>query len=101
MTVMKIAQDQRYEGEDWWDWSVWIDAPSDELAQVERVVWHLHPTFPDNVREHTNRHAKFRLETAGWGTFRVRADVFMKGGGTHKLVHELQLHYPKGERAPG
>lgn len=97
---MRIAQAQHYEGQDWWKWSVWIDAPARELGDVQRVIWHLHPTFPDPVREHTNRDEKFRLETAGWGTFRVRAEVVTKSGETVKLQHELELHYPGGESAP-
>ena len=72
---MRIAQDQHYQGEDWWNWSVWVDAPPNELERVERVIWRLHPTFPEPVREHRNRADKFRLESAGWGTFHVRADT--------------------------
>jgi len=96
---MRIAQDQRYHGEDWWQWSVWVEAPLSELERVEKVIWRLHPTFPDPVRERRNRAEKFRLETAGWGTFRVRAEVVMKDGSTEKLQHELELHYPDGTPA--
>jgi peptidoglycan hydrolase-like protein with peptidoglycan-binding domain len=91
---MKIAQDQHYEGDDWWKWSIWIDAPADELAQIDKVVWHLHPTFPEPVRTTRNRDDKFRLETSGWGTFTVRAEVW-KGGEPIALKHELKLDYPE------
>jgi transcription initiation factor IIF auxiliary subunit len=97
---MKIAQDQHYQGDDWWDWSVWIDADSAELARIDRVTWHLHPTFPQPVREQTNRGENFRLSTAGWGTFRIRADVDMNDGTKNKLSHELELYYPDGGAAP-
>jgi transcription initiation factor IIF auxiliary subunit len=94
---MKIAQSEHYEGQDWWRWSVWIDARLDELNEVEKVIWHLHPTFPEPDREHKNREEKFKLETAGWGTFRVVADVVMKDGRKAKLQHELELRYPDGK----
>lgn len=94
---MKIAQDQHYEGDDWWKWSVWIDASATELDQVEKVVWRLHPTFPKPVRELTNRGEKFRLETGGWGTFRVVANVVTKDGKKETLHHELELCYPDGK----
>jgi transcription initiation factor IIF auxiliary subunit len=97
---MKIAQDEHYEGEDWWKWSVWIEAPDAELDAVEKVVWHLHPTFRERVQERKNRGQKFRLETAGWGTFCVRAHVIMKSGDKLDLSHELELHYPDGKPSP-
>lgn len=93
---MRISQDERYAGKDWWTWSVWIEASNDDLANVEKVIWHLHPTFKDPVRVQTNRAEKFRLNTAGWGTFRIRADVIMNDETSAKLYHELELHYPDG-----
>jgi len=97
---MEIAQDQHYRGEDWWEWSVWIEAPPGELALVEKVIWQLHPTFPKPVVEITDRGSKFKLKTAGWGTFRIRADVVMSNGSTIKLQHELELNYPDGTPSP-
>jgi hypothetical protein len=43
---------------------------------------------------------KFRLETSGWGTFRLRAEVIMKNGRKQDLRHELELHYPDGKPFP-
>jgi transcription initiation factor IIF auxiliary subunit len=97
---MRIAQDQHYKGEDWWEWSVWIDASPDELATIEKVIWRLHPTFPQPVRETTDRQNHFKLDTAGWGTFPIRADVVTTGGKPIKLKHELELHYPDGTPSP-
>ena len=95
---MKIEQDQHYEGEDWWSWSVWIDADPVELETIEKVLWHLHPTFPEPVRTHTNRAENFRLSSAGWGCFAIRADVVLANGATRKLKHELTLLYPDGSK---
>lgn len=97
---MKIAQDQHYVGKDWWDWSVWIDAPAAELERIQKVVWRLHPTFVEPVREVTTRANGFRLQTSGWGTFRVFAQVVMDDGNSVKLQHDLELYYPEGGRAP-
>ena len=97
---MQIAQEQRYTGEDWWNWSVWLDASPGEIDEVEKVVWRLHPTFRQPIREHTNREENFRLDTAGWGTFRIRADVHMKDGRTSKLFHDLELYYDDDKPAP-
>jgi transcription initiation factor IIF auxiliary subunit len=93
---LKIAQDQHYEGNDWWTWSVWIEGAPDALDRVEKVTWHLHPTFPQPVRTLTNRAEKFLLKTAGWGTFMIRAEVTLKTGEVLKLRHELCLTYEDG-----
>lgn len=97
---MRIDQDQYYEGQDWWAWSVWLEGSREELDNVEAVVWHLHPTFPQPDQMKTNRGENFRLKTAGWGTFRIRAEVVLKGGETRILYHDLKLQYPDGRASP-
>lgn len=97
---MEIRQSETYLGNDWWDWSVWIDGSDAELDDVSHVEWRLHPTFPDPVRRVTDRVSKFRLDTGGWGTFVVHAVVHTKSGTPHRLRHQLQLHYPGGSSAP-
>ena len=48
--MLKVAQSQAYQGDDWWDWSVWLKGDAD-LKNVEYVIWHLHPTFtPSSVK---------------------------------------------------
>ena len=89
---LKIAQDYKYVGDDYWKWWVWIEGPTSELDQVESVTYNLHPTFPNPVRTVNSREDKFRLKTAGWGTFTLYANVLRKGGSTERLKH--QLEYP-------
>lgn len=88
---MEIAQESRAEpGQDWWHWSVWIEASESELDDITFVDWHLHPTFPDPVRRRTNRDEQFRLDASGWGEFEVRAEVD-RGGAKTLLSHQLIL----------
>jgi hypothetical protein len=94
---MRIAQQEQYEGEDWWSWSVWIEAKPDELRAIDRVTYTLHPSFARPLREVTNRKSKFRLDGSGWGGFMIYARVDMKKGRTRNLKHELELWYPEGE----
>jgi transcription initiation factor IIF auxiliary subunit len=91
---MEIRQSESYSGDDWWQWSVWLDGTTEELDAVEYVDWHLHPTFPQPVRRVTDRSSKFRLETGGWGAFRVSAVATLKSGESVRLRHALELHYP-------
>ncbi len=57
-----------------------------DLDPVARVVYHLHPTFRNPVREITNRETKFQLQTAGWGQFNLTAEVYLKA-----MVEPLRL----------
>jgi len=95
-TQLEIRQWEKYEGEDWWAWGVWLEGPDEALDQVEYVEWTLHPTFPNPVRKISNRSEKFKLDTAGWGVFPIRARVHTKDGESYTLTHQLSLHYEDG-----
>jgi transcription initiation factor IIF auxiliary subunit len=93
--MLKIKQEQVYQGDDWWDWSVWITGTPTEMENVQEVVWQLHPSFnPSSVRK-SDRSNAFRLNTSGWGTFMVKADLKLRNGTTQELKHELVLLYPE------
>jgi transcription initiation factor IIF auxiliary subunit len=95
----EIDQSATYAGDDWWEWSVWVEGRKADLDRIEYVEWTLHPTFPKPIRRIDDRSTKFRLETGGWGTFLIRARVEMKDGSSIRLRHELELHYPDGKAA--
>ena len=92
----RIQQWEKYEGEDWWTWAVWVEARDEALDLIDFVEWTLHPTFPNPIRKIHDRASKFRLETGGWGVFQVVALVQLKNGTPTKLHHHLQLNYPDG-----
>lgn len=94
---MKIAQSDQWVADNWWNWSVWIEAPPEELDTIEYVDWLLHPSFPDPHRRVHDRASQFRLESSGWGTFPIVAKVRVKGAATERhLSHRLQLRLPDG-----
>lgn len=97
-TPLAIRQSEHYEGENWWKWAVWVDGPDAALDEVEFVEWTLHPTFPNPIRRNSNRDDKFKLETAGWGVFPIRARVKTKDGHEYVLTHDLTLHYEDGRK---
>jgi len=35
---LTVAQDQKYEGKDSWEWSVWIEGSDDDLDQIQEVT---------------------------------------------------------------
>ena len=96
MSEMRIRQRSKYEGDDWWSWSLELDAPRDVMERVKCVIYELHPTFPKPVRKITDRETNFRLETAGWGVFPVEARVIFEDGTEEMIEHHLELRYPDG-----
>jgi len=96
---LTIEQEATYERDNWWKWSVWIEGDKADLAKIKFVEYTLHPTFPTPIREVTDRRSKFRLDSAGWGEFKIGARLQMKDGRTRKLSRWLELKYPSPESA--
>lgn len=48
--------------------------------RVDKLVYHLHPSFPDPERETTERANSFEMTTYGWGQFNLSADVHFTDG---------------------
>lgn len=81
-----------HKGGQWWEWEAFLDdAGSGELENVERVEYVLHPTFRDPIREVTFPEGGFLMRTAGWGTFPLKAFVYLRNGQKLKLTHEIEL----------
>jgi len=95
---LKIEQSEKFEGDDWWSWSVWVEEPKRDLDAVEFVEYTLHPTFRDPVRTIKTRHNGFKLSTGGWGVFPIYARAFRKDGSIVRLKHQLKLTDPDGKK---
>jgi len=94
----RIAQSEKYVGNDYWNWSAWIDATPEELDQVSLVTWILHPSFSPSRVPTEDRSSQFRLDTAGWGTFMLLAELRLKGMPDAKIIKRmLRLNYPISE----
>lgn len=96
----KVAQSAHYEGEDWWKWSLWIEASDRDLDMIHNVIYNLHFTFNNPVRIIKTRMNKFRLDSSGWGTFTIYVRINFKDETVLDLEHELELFYDDGEVAP-
>lgn len=95
--ALSIQQTQQYAGSGRWRWSVWLDGTPEELDSVDHVTYILHPTFNDPVRPVSDRTTNFRLDTSGWGTFTMHADIVHRDGRETILTHDLVLLYPDGK----
>jgi hypothetical protein len=93
----RIGQDFAYLGNDYWRWWAWIEGDDPELDRVTEVAWILHPSFPRTRIITRDRSNRFRLETAGWGTFVLRAELTIEAAEKRLLKHNLRLEYPEAE----
>ncbi len=88
-------QSYSYIGDDYWDWSVWIESNDPKkLDEISSVIYHLHSTFSNPVRTIKVRKNKFRLDTSGWGVFTIYIVVNLKDNSVLELNHNLILEYP-------
>lgn len=93
-----VAQSQKYEGDQRWRWSLWIEGADEDLDRIQSVTYTLHPTFPEPIRTVTDRASKFQLRCSGWGIFRIAVTVRLKNGETIELEHHLQFAIPRNLR---
>lgn len=100
MADLTIAQSSKYRGSDYWDWSVWIEGTPAALSAIKQVLWLLHPSFTNPSVARTDPKTKFRLDTAGWGTFELFAEVAPKHGRPFRLRHSLQFQAVQGPTEP-
>jgi hypothetical protein len=68
------------------------------LDEVEKVTYHLHPTFKNPDRTATERSSNFEIGTAAWGDFNMTAEVFFKNN-KPKLVIERYINFPGNWRS--
>ena len=97
-SVYKIAQNFKYEGDDWWSWWIWIEGNKADLDEINHVIYTLHSTFNNPVRKIDDRKSKFKLESEGWGIFTIYARVVLKNKKEISLEHELNLEYEDGTK---
>ena len=93
-----VAQSQKYEGDQWWKWSLWIEGSEEDLDEIRSVTYTLHPTFPEPIRTVTDRASKFQLRCSGWGIFLIPVEVRLKNGKSVRLAHQLQFSIPRNVR---
>jgi transcription initiation factor IIF auxiliary subunit len=73
---------------------IWLDGPDDELDQVEKVEYLLHPTFRFRKKSSSNRMEKFAISIWTWGMFNIEATIHYNNGTTEKREYYLSYELP-------
>lgn len=60
----------------WHDFKIYIANSSMNFDKIEKVIYHLHPTFENPEMEVENRDDNFGIGLTVWGEFEISADIY-------------------------
>ena len=70
----------------------WLDADDrNALGEVEKIIYVLHPTFRNPVREVRSRDTNFMMATYAWGEFNLKAIVYFNDGSRQTLERYIDF----------
>ena len=73
-------------------WSVFIETePTQFRKEIKKVIYHLHPTFPNKDVVKTNESEGFVLNAQGWGEFIVTVELVLYDDRRLIIEHYLSL----------
>jgi hypothetical protein len=73
----------------YWRVRVWLDAPSDFMLEVQKVVYERHSTFRNRYNE--VKASPFEDSFRCWGEFTIRAAIYLSNGQILKRQRYLTL----------
>jgi transcription initiation factor IIF auxiliary subunit len=79
-------------GEQQFEWSVTIETePAQLRKEIKKVIYHLHPTFPNQNIVKTNESEGFMLKAQGWGEFIITLELVLYDNRRLVVEHYLSL----------
>ena len=74
------------------NWSIYIETELESFRkEIEKVIYHLHLTFPNKDVTIISESHGFKLNAQGWGEFTIRLEIILKDGRRVELSHYLSL----------
>jgi transcription initiation factor IIF auxiliary subunit len=81
-----------HSAEQQFQWSVSIETePAQFRKEIKKVVYHLHPTFPNKDLVKTNESEGFMLKAQGWGEFVITVELVLYDNRRLIVEHYLSL----------
>ena len=85
-------------GEQLFHWSIFIETePTKFRKEIKRVIYHLHPTFPNKDVAKTNEDEGFMLKAQGWGEFEITIELVLYDNRMLSVEHYLSLFSKKSK----
>jgi transcription initiation factor IIF auxiliary subunit len=73
-------------------WSIFIETePWSFRKEIDKVTYHLHPTFLNKDVAITTERNGFRLDAQGWGEFMIQIEIRLRDGRMTIIPHYLSL----------
>jgi transcription initiation factor IIF auxiliary subunit len=82
------------DGREYFHVGVWIDGSEEELSQVEKVDYVLHPTFKNRIRSSMSRNNGFSITFWAWGTFEIEVKIYKINGESEEFIYPLHFDLP-------
>ena len=79
---------------DWYEWKVNLNEPSQLLAKIERVEYILHPTYKNRIKVVKSPANGFMLEFAGYDGFNMPVNIYLKELDANGDNEEFNLIFP-------
>jgi transcription initiation factor IIF auxiliary subunit len=81
-----------HSSEQQFQWSVFIETePTQFTKEIKKVIYHLHPTFPNKDVVKTNGSEGFVLNALGWGEFIITVELVLYDNRRLIIEHYLSL----------
>jgi transcription initiation factor IIF auxiliary subunit len=81
-----------HSAEQQFQWSVLIETePAQFRKEIKKVIYHLHPTFPNKDVVRTNESEGFMLTAQGWGEFIITVELVLYDNRRLIVEHYLSL----------
>ncbi|MBI3073445.1 MAG: hypothetical protein HYY84_15140 [Deltaproteobacteria bacterium] len=90
-----------YLGQNQFRWTIALTSGADVAAEIAKVVYRLHPSFPNPVVTVTRAEsATFAYSNTGWGTFGIGIEVEFNDGSKASGKHTLAFKKPAETARP-
>jgi transcription initiation factor IIF auxiliary subunit len=78
----------------WYNWTMYLesDPPTALEKNIDYVIYHLHPSFPDHDIKVEQSTPQFKIASRAWGEFTVRIDLFHNNK-SKTIEHYLSLSH--------
>jgi transcription initiation factor IIF auxiliary subunit len=81
-----------HSSEQQFQWSAFIETePTQFRKEIKKVIYHLHPTFPNKDVVKTNESEGFVLNAQGWGEFIITVELVLYDNRRLIIEHYLSL----------
>lgn len=91
---IEVLNTSRYLGDKRWEWTIFLQAPTQLLQDIRCVEYRLHPTFRNPVQNVCNPgdpKYPFGYTAVGWGVFEIPVKITFKNGRFRYLSHMLSF----------